>query len=212
MRIRKETAHRFRHPEDRRTYVLAHGLLRHILARYLRSDPARLKFSRGEYGKPYLTAGGLEFNLSHSGDRVAISVARSGVGVDLEEVKVQPIDVGLVSECFTESEQHWLERCTDDPYRGFFRLWTLKEAVLKADGRGLGAGCHQAALHMSSEGDSATVVLGNVTWRAYELQAGSDFCLAVAAREIRNVRIYPIRHVGQLKEDFEIRSQNGRRA
>ncbi len=194
----RETAHRFRHIENRRTYELAHGLLRHILARYLGSDPASLEFSREEYGKPRLTVRYLTFNLSHSGDRVAIAVARSEVGLDLEKVNIEQIDIDLIHACFTTSEQRWLEQGTNDPWRGFFRLWTLKEAVLKADGRGLSIRCHEAVLHMSPEGGSATVVIENAVWRAYELPAGSEYCLAVAAREIRRIRLHTVRHIDQL--------------
>ena len=189
----KDAARRFRKPEDGQTYILAHGLLRHILGRYLGEDPGTLDFSSGEFGKPFLQPNDLAFNLTHSGNRVAIAVARSSVGIDLEQIKIQSVDSCLISTCLTASERHWLEQQTDDPHRGFFRLWTLKEAVLKADGRGLANGCHAAMLLMKPHGIEATAVLDGVVWTAYELEAGSKFCLAVAGQNVQRVRLALVR-------------------
>lgn len=198
-RSEKETARRFRHTENRQAYELAHGLLRHLLARYLNCDPAKLEFSREEYGKPCLTTRDLAFNLSHSGDNVAIAIARSAVGVDIEKIKTKQVDADLINRCLTASEQRWLHAETEDSQRRFFRLWTLKEATLKADGRGLGIGCHEAELSMSADGEAATVAIENATWKACGLPAGREYCLAVAAREIRNIESRTVRHTGNLE-------------
>lgn len=83
-----ERAARFRFPGGKQRYIIAHGCLRNILARYLDREPGQLRFSRNEYGKPALQSHELEFNLSHSGDFALVAVTRGhNVGVDVERIR-----------------------------------------------------------------------------------------------------------------------------
>ena len=87
---------------------------------------------RDEMGKPYFKEQILQFNVSHSGEYLAIAISEKEVGVDLQEPKdikeglyrkvVQPEENGLIGE----------ERQKD-----FLRLWALKESFVKAEGKGL---------------------------------------------------------------------------
>lgn len=109
----RSRAREFREERDGRRYALAHGVLRWLLGVYCGVPARELRFAAGPFGKPYLdhpAAGpGLAFNLSHSGDRVAIAIARRAVGVD-----VQRVCVGIDAA-----------------------VWTRTEALLKARGAGL---------------------------------------------------------------------------
>ncbi len=86
----------------------------------------------GPYGKP--EAPGVFFSLSHSGGYALLAVSDGDVGADLERVRPAPERVS--ARVFTPEEQRWLEAGCDHDAR-FFTLWTLKEALLKACGRGL---------------------------------------------------------------------------
>ena len=87
-----------------------------------------------ESGKPYFK-NDLSFNISHSGKYVVCAVSNTcKVGIDLEEVK--PINMDNFSNCFSADEWVYLKNA-DDPLLIFYKLWTRKEAVIKADGRGL---------------------------------------------------------------------------
>ena len=87
---------------------------------------------RDEMGKPYFEDKKLHFNVSHSGEYLAIAVSESVVGVDIQEPKlikdgmfrkvVQPQEICLIGE---------------ERQRDFLRLWTLKESFVKAEGKGL---------------------------------------------------------------------------
>lgn len=87
---------------------------------------------RDEMGKPYFKECELQFNVSHSGEYLAIAVSEHPVGIDIQEPKaiqegtfrkvVQPQEEVLIGE---EREQD------------FLRLWTLKESFVKAEGKGL---------------------------------------------------------------------------
>jgi 4'-phosphopantetheinyl transferase len=132
---------RFRFDRDRRRFVVAHGVLRVLLGRYLGADPARLGFVDSGHGKPGLrpgSDGGLRFNLSHSGDLAAIAVARAEVGVDVERLRELEDPVGILRDRFPAPE---VERLRWLPRRlrtlAFFRAWVAREAQVKARGLGL---------------------------------------------------------------------------
>lgn len=131
---------RLQRPGHRRRAVAARGQLRWLLARGLGVAPQTLSFGREPHGKPYLPDHPLRFNLSHSGDCLLVALAWDGrLGVDVEQVRVLPRMAALAGRCFAPQEyQTW--QAAGARADDFFRLWTLKEAFVKADGRGLALG------------------------------------------------------------------------
>lgn len=132
----------------RSAWLCARGMLRQVLAGYLRCDPRGLTFRLGPWGKPALAAEGPEvpaFNLSHSGQQVLLAVAPAGVrvGVDVEQCRELPDWPQLAAQGFHPEEVADLARLqADGPARAqaaFFDVWTRKEAVVKAVGLGLQA-------------------------------------------------------------------------
>ncbi len=88
-----------------------------------------------EYGKPYfIQPAGWHFSLSHSGEYAACVLAREPVGIDIQ--KIRPVDAGVPLRCFSEEERQRL-RAAKSPEEELIRIWTLKEAVVKASGQGL---------------------------------------------------------------------------
>ncbi|MBN3804061.1 4'-phosphopantetheinyl transferase superfamily protein [Paraburkholderia sp. Ac-20336] len=128
---------RFSAAVARKRYERAHSLKRLVLARYGNADsPLDLAFTSNNCGKPQVVEPfPYRFNLSHSGDCVAIAVSAVEVGVDVEWHRPILGAASLARLVFNVRERRWLERqpCFDD---AFFRLWTLKEALLKAAGTG----------------------------------------------------------------------------
>jgi 4'-phosphopantetheinyl transferase len=132
-------AARLSSPLERRRYLASHLALRCIVAEYFNVPPARIDFAAGPGGKPALSAAADAcFNLSHSGGHALVALAhRRHVGVDVERVRSVDVDE-LAPVATTSQEQRDLRRCDDvDRAYAFLRLWTLKEAVLKARGVGL---------------------------------------------------------------------------
>jgi 4'-phosphopantetheinyl transferase len=150
-------ADRFKFERDRRRFVVGRGALRRILASYLERDPKSIHFVYGPHGKPMLadaaTSGGLEFNASGS-DELAVCAVTAGrpVGVDIELCR--PIaDGDLPDQCLTPAERTALSAL--EPARrlaGFYRLWTLKEAFLKATGDGLSRPMSSVEFDMTPDG------------------------------------------------------------
>lgn len=136
-------ADRFINPLHQLRFVAARWGLRRILGRYLQCSPVTIRFAYSQLGKPSLDPGhrsGINFNLSHSGDQAVLAVTSGpDVGVDIEEVVIKDNLQQLADYAFDETEK---ELFTDFPVnrkqRGFYRLWTAKEARLKMLGIGLG--------------------------------------------------------------------------
>lgn len=128
----------FRFDTHRDRYVRGRGMMRALLARRLGADPAALVFAVGEKGKPRLADGALAFNLSHSEGTAALALGEvSSLGIDLERYD-RGVDVeGLARRCFRESEIAWMRSFPErERHLAFFRIWTAKEARMKATGEG----------------------------------------------------------------------------
>ena len=132
-------AARFYFPVDRNRFVVSHGALREILARYLHCEPHQLSFSANSYGKPSLSDGGLEFNLSHSGDFALIAITRNRkIGVDVERMRTGISADILGGHYFSKAEMSELQTLPPEQREAaFFICWTRKEAYIKAQGMGL---------------------------------------------------------------------------
>ena len=134
---------RFLYAPPSRRYTLCRAALRATLCRQLECDNEELAITDGEFGKPFALVRGapaeINFNVSHSGCHglIALSHERQ-VGVDVEEwVTPNGLD-SLIDSVLTPGEQAVIAP-TDltDRTRDFLRLWTVKEALIKALGVGL---------------------------------------------------------------------------
>ena len=180
----------FRNEPAHRNYVLAHGALRRILAATLEADPAQIQFLNGPQGKPALamrTAGGLEFNLTHSGDLALVAVAQGAeVGIDVERERPMPDALQLAERFLSAAESEALRALpAADQAPAFLNLWTRKEAFVKATGLGimnaltrfevtLGA----EAKVLSIEGDPRLAT----EWTLHSFQPAAGYVAAVAVR------------------------------
>jgi 4'-phosphopantetheinyl transferase len=131
-------------PKRARAWLVGRGILRTILATYTGSAAAAIQIITQPGGKPQLagTDARVRFSVSHSGAVIAVAVAHDReVGVDLEWIDRQ-LDVDAVARRFLARSELSLLQASIGVERTdiFFRLWTAKEACLKAAGLGLAAG------------------------------------------------------------------------
>lgn len=141
--VERERAKRFVFESGRVEYIAAHALVRRALAEELDADPRDFRFVEGAYGKPtaWLGAGPapVSFNLSHTRGMVAVGVTLDGIalGVDVENGS-RKVDLSIADSYFAPPELDWLRSHGDADQGGaFMTLWTLKEAFIKATGKGL---------------------------------------------------------------------------
>jgi 4'-phosphopantetheinyl transferase len=137
-------AERLRDRNRAAEFVVARGRLRQILGKYLSIQPTELVFAYGPAGKPELHgdfAAVLNFNLAHSGGWALLAVAAgTAVGVDLERIDPH-IDCRAIAAGFFDADERNLCAGFSEARqrRGFYRLWTGKEAALKRSGHGFAA-------------------------------------------------------------------------
>jgi len=188
-----ERAGRFIYATHRDEYIVAHGVLRHLLARYLRSAPADLQFGSGPAGKPFLepasaTESQIKFNLTHSGGRALLAVgADRELGVDLERVRENLEALAIARRYFFGSERAAIESAAPERRADtFIRYWAAKEAVLKAQGIGIGFPLDRFEVLFDQETDTARITTQlpdqlSGDWRIRMLPTDAGWHAAVAS-------------------------------
>jgi 4'-phosphopantetheinyl transferase len=186
-------AARFYRASDRLAYVAAHALLRAMLTRALGGRPESWRFVASAQGKPSLDpAMGVEFNLSHTQGAVACALTRgTPIGVDIEGANRDFDLMALARSYFARTEAALLEAVAEDQrVATFLRLWTLKEAYVKARGDGLSLPFDRFAFSL----DPIAIDIPGAApaepamWRFASLLLSCGHRLSVAARSQRPLR------------------------
>ncbi len=183
-------AARLRLDDKRRAFVVARGILRDILGRYLGLHPRDIQFAYTAQGKPELAAcqaAGPCFNLAHSGDLALVALANARpIGIDLERQRpVEAADL-LVERFFSPGERAAYRRLPPEQKSPAFLLgWTRKEAYLKARGEGLALPLNQFEVTLSPGEPPALVADWHsppsaAPWVLLDLDAGPGFTAALA--------------------------------
>ena len=184
-------AMQFRFARDYEHFVVAHAVLRKLLAHYLQVAPEEVLFIKNAYGKPSLPSSlnpsGLCFNLSHSHEMALFAFSyRRDLGVDVEYARKNVEYDQLARFCFSPYEQEVLLSLTGlAKHEAFYACWTRKEAYIKARGLGLSlpldlfdvslVPSEPAQLLASRESPSEAA-----RWSLRVLDAGPDYAGALA--------------------------------
>lgn len=181
-------AGRFRFERDRVRFVKRHAFVRRVLAQYLDVAPAEITIRLTRFGRPELDpVSGISFSVSHADELTVVAVARGcRVGVDIE--RLRPMDDGLeiAQTMFAEAEVAFLRSVPPSlRAQAFLELWTRKESVVKAVGRGLSLELDRFSVverdgHLTerAQGDSGALPL---TIRALDAPPGYIGAIAVGA-------------------------------
>ncbi|MFK8059233.1 MAG: 4'-phosphopantetheinyl transferase superfamily protein, partial [Polaribacter sp.] len=104
--LEREKASKFRFVKDFNCSIIARGVLRILLGKYLNMNPKDIKLKLGEFGKPSLESlNNIEFNVSHSANAIVLAFVRNDkIGVDIEHTK-RSIDVNSIAKQFFSKEE-----------------------------------------------------------------------------------------------------------
>ena len=186
-----ERAARFRFEHDRNRFLVGRGILRVLLASILETSPQSLRFAYSAYGKPELiqpeNAPRLHFNLAHSEDSALFAFAwNRTLGVDIEAVKQDTPCDELAQNFFSEAERAAYFALPEPERRpAFFRIWTRKEAYVKARGEGLSLPL--SAFDVSLDADGARLLATRPDaseanqWPMKNIPIGESFAGALVA-------------------------------
>jgi len=168
------------------------AILLNFLARCLKVDPSTLRLSRDRWGKLHLIDHpNVQVNLSRSGSQLAVAIARSAVGVDIEVLRSVPEREGMLALHLTPSERRDVWRADDHQRNELFLLaWTRKEAIAKAIGYGLriapaliDAGASPRRRHVTTEYGNVRYVV-EVESRRTARQAVVSAAMLVAVEDV----------------------------
>ena len=184
-----ERYRQYLHSGAQRRFALCRSALRVILCGHLGCNNVHLRFREAEYGKPFAlvneTRVPVSFNLSHSSQDGLIALAPYGrLGVDVEEY-VPRKDLQDLSEAICGPHEKLALAAAGglDRIHLFYRIWTIKEALIKALGRGFSLDVSQFEVPPSLHYDKVDVFcfphLPGVAWRV-EHMGTEDFSAAIA--------------------------------
>jgi 4'-phosphopantetheinyl transferase len=174
--------------------------LRRVLAAYVGVAPEALELVEGSHGRPALASGqdpSLGFNWSHSGGHAAIAIGRHIVpGIDIEHRRHRPRALSIAQRFFCADEAVALAGLpTSATEAAFLDLWTAKEAVLKALGRGLAFGLDRLSVACVDGRLSLRRLDGErvSAWQLQQLPLDASLTAALAWRgEIRRIRLWTL--------------------
>lgn len=144
-------------------------------------------------GKAHVCGDGLQFNVSHSGGALALAVSRSQpLGIDLEHQRRPRRAIELAQRFFAPHEAAALQRLPESEQQAaFLRLWTRKEALVKAEGGGISGSLHRAVFDFDERGDIAGPQ--DRSWQVVPFEPVPGFHGAVAWRGAARPISYLIR-------------------
>lgn len=165
-----------RRQQDRQARLLGRLLLRAGLERLGLPEHAHLNgWTRTTTGRPCLTNCRADWNISHASGLVLCALTLAGrVGVDVERRGGR--DISELRGAFGAAE--WADiQASPQPERTLLRLWTAKEAALKADGRGL-------TLEPNTlDARRGVITLGGTTWCVSHPELGLGWVCALATAD-----------------------------
>lgn len=114
--------------------------VRAALSRYLNCAPQDLRITRTEARKPLLASHpACHISVSHAGGWLALACSQTGsIGLDIEALGHRGRLLAIAQRYFAPEEINWIRSPDADLTHRFMQLWTLKEALGKLVGTGLG--------------------------------------------------------------------------
>ena len=185
-----ERADKFKFPEDREHFILRRYKLRVILSKYCDCQPHELVFRYNFYKKPFIYIPeyeGVKFNMSFSGNLMLAGLSKNtDIGIDIENVRQMPDLENIAREDFSLQEVNYLKG-TSDKTTTFFKIWTRKEAFIKATGKGLYHPLKSFCVNINSSGRYEHVVIfdhpeESGLWRTEALNTSDGYIASMAIR------------------------------
>lgn len=170
---------KFRHLQEK--HIQTQVTLRKLLSGYLELNPAdkKIEFIKAKHGKPYLEINPkkIMFNLSHSHDYALFAfIKNKEIGIDIEKIADRPY-MELADRFFSKDEFELLSNLQnpDQQKVGFFKIWTRKEAYLKATGEGLSHPLNDFSVNISDNAKFLDEKL-NKKWAIGNIDLGDFYC------------------------------------
>ncbi|HUH74058.1 MAG TPA: 4'-phosphopantetheinyl transferase superfamily protein [Chitinophagales bacterium] len=162
----------YHHPKDYNTTFFSKILLQYaFLQNQISFDWEQLDYT--EKDRPYFKNLDIDFNISHSGKYVALVIGEGRYGIDIEQHR--PVKIDLFNRQFAANEWQII-RTAQNEHVQFFKFWAIKEAAIKADGRGV------EVLSKTQIISEKEVVVENKKWHYQQFEHLEGYSFAVCGR------------------------------
>lgn len=165
--------------QQRAHFVVAHGAVRALLAKYTGQAATDIRLTCSPRGRPFLAdqprgRDEIDFNLTHSGGLALIALARTGrVGVDLEKIRSDIDHASMAKRFLGPGEDALIESLPEHAgRRAFYTRWTRREAYAKA--------ADIPIPRVLDDTDSVRLPVSVGCWKLHDLPVGQDYCGTVA--------------------------------
>ena len=180
----RQRAQRYHQKNDIRRYLYTRSLLKVVCGNYISQHPSSIEFTVGESNKPELSGNtGWHFNVSHSGSWILLGIGRVQVGVDIEKIDPQFRFEDLLATSFIKEDQKSIQAYTDSKRR-FYQLWTRKEALVKATGKGMDHDFGQVPSLDGRHVVARNLIGGAGNWLVRSFAVADDYSASVAYQQM----------------------------
>lgn len=181
----RERAAKFAVRRPAKAFIQRRTIIRNLLSEHLGIPATEIEIEESQSGKPSIINPNVEtalgFSIANSTDILIVALARGmETGVDVE-VLHPPSDIqNLALRYFTDREvkhvQSLPESCATI---GFLKLWTRKEAIMKAHGDGMKLGLGN--IDVSEISDQTPVEIYGRSYFVKDLYAPAGYIAALAS-------------------------------
>ena len=199
---------RFKFEKDRHQYLVTRAMVRYVLSQYQSEIYCEeWNFKTNRYGKPYITNHSIDislhFNVSHTKELVVMAVTiNREIGIDAEYLPRAGRMLDIAGSFFSPLEIEQLNELPKDDQRDrFVDLWTLKEAYIKACGKGLAIPLDDFSISISRQGKISICFNQNINdqaeyWRFWQNQPTDSHKVSVAIKS------------GNINENYSVLMRN----
>lgn len=197
-------AYSYKTKQLQENYIIARAVIRQILSENISLPPSEIIFTKNAFGKPCISThqnqNNIYFNISHSKDILCIGVAKVGeIGVDIE-FKDEYLNIGDVQDlCLSHEEKKFMSTFETSSLKidFFYKIWTLKESIVKAVGCGMSYEINKINLidakyhHTSKIADKVIVEMPDNTYTIYAQNLNrnctsvpyslNNYCISIAS-------------------------------
>lgn len=141
----------FNTTSEKESYLYFRAFLRIILSKYLEIKPKDVVINIGKRGKPFVQDSEIKFNISHKKNVAVVAVAKNcEIGVDIEDLEKKFDYNKIVKRFFLTEEKEFLRGADNqERWNKFLRIWTLREAVVKALGKSMALSINKVSILFS---------------------------------------------------------------
>ena len=117
---------------------ISYCIKKFIVKKFLKIADENISFGINDKGRPFLkNFRDFDFNVSHSNGYIAVIFSKyTKVGIDIEFLSNHRNTDAIAKKFFSTNENFWLHRLSSKK-EDFYILWTLKESILKMNGKGI---------------------------------------------------------------------------